>query len=126
MRTTALIICGLVLWAAVATAQPADSRLHDALQLTAAQEPAWAKYQSAVAADPARAARNRAAQQMMASLPTARRLALLRAMMRDDAAAFEQRAQAVEAFYATLSVKQQQTFDALTTPGSQPRPRSAP
>jgi hypothetical protein len=47
-------------------------------------------------------------------------------MMRDDAAAFEQRAQAVEAFYATLTVKQQQTFDNLTTPGSQARPRSAP
>jgi periplasmic protein CpxP/Spy len=126
MGKTVLLICGLLIWAGAAIAQPADSRLHDALQLTATQEADWAKYRAAIAADPARTARDRAAQQMMATLPTPRRLALLRAMMHDDAAAFEQRAQAVEAFYATLTVKQQQMFDVLTAPGSQARSRSAP
>jgi hypothetical protein len=126
MGKRSLLILGLVLWAGAAIAQPADTRLHDALHLTAAQEADWTKYKAAVAVDPARASRDRAAQEMMASLPTPRRLALLRAMMRDDAAAFEQRAQAVEAFYATLTVKQQQTFDQLTTPGNQARGRAAP
>jgi hypothetical protein len=126
MGRTALLICGLVLWAGAAFAQVADSRLHDALELTPAQAPDWAKYQAAVAVDPARAARARAAQQMMATLPTPRRVALMRAMLHDDAAAFEQRAEAVEAFYATLTAKQQQMFDVLTAPGNRTTQRSTP
>jgi hypothetical protein len=126
MGKTALLVCGLVLWAGAALAQVADARLHDALQLTAAQEPDWAKYKAAVAVDPARAGRARAAQQMLATLPTPRRVALMRAMLHDDATAFEQRAEAAEAFYATLTPKQQQMFDVLTAPGNRTTPRSTP
>ncbi|MEO8812442.1 MAG: Spy/CpxP family protein refolding chaperone [Caulobacteraceae bacterium] len=105
-----------MLIAGAAAAQPAPSRLHDALALTPAQEAGWAAYTSSAAADAGRADRVSEARSMLPTLPTPRRLALVRAMMAADMAAFDQNARAVVAFYRGLTPEQQRIFDARTAP----------
>ena len=124
MRIRFFLIFGLALLASAAGVQSAGaqspaSQLHDALHLTAAQEPAWRTYQATVAMSPEQMARDAQASAMLPRLPTPRRLALIRAQMRADLAAFEQNAAAVSAFYATLTPGQQQAFDRQTAPPAQ-------
>jgi hypothetical protein len=90
------------------------SQLHDALRLSAAQEPAWHAYTAALAPDPAMEARRRAASDMMAKLPTPRRVDLINAEMEQDLAAMHRQGDAVKAFYAQLTPQQQSTFDRIT------------
>ena len=110
--------------AGAAAAQPSPGRLHDALNLSAQQEPAWRAYQTAIAQDPQQRTREQQAQMLMPTLPTPRRLALIRAQMQSDLETFERDAQAVNAFYATLSPEQQHVFDRETVaPAQQPQGR---
>jgi hypothetical protein len=118
---------GLALLAGPALAQPysdgdappaapsaSASRLHDTLRLTPDEEGAWRAYQAGIAPDPQQAAASRQAQLLMPQLPTPRRLALLRAQMQADLAAFDRNAEAVKAFYAALTPDQQRIFDTET------------
>lgn len=95
------------------------TQLHDALHLTADQEAAWRAYTAAVAPDPSSQARHEAAEKMMATLPTPRRVALMDATMSQDIEAFRRQGQAVLAFYGRLRPDQQQIFDRQTAPQSQ-------
>lgn len=98
------------------TADP--SSLHDALHLTAVQEAAWRRYRLAVAPDPAAQARDRAARQMMANLPTPRRIDLINAEMEANIQTMRHQGEAVKVFYATLTPDQQRVFDNQTLPRS--------
>jgi hypothetical protein len=120
----AILILGLSLTSAAA-AQPIDSetapqlnRLHDQLRLSAAQEPAWSAYKRAIAPNAQVQARHRATDQMLPTLPTPRRIALIAATMAADEADFHKQGAAVTAFYNQLTAAQQRTFDAETVPAS--------
>ena len=58
---------------------------------------------------------------LMPTLPTPRRLALMRAQMQSDLIAFDHDVQAVNAFYDQLSPDQQRVFDTQTAPTAEPR-----
>ncbi len=94
-------------------------RLHDALNLSPAQEEGWRAYQNAIAQNPQQRARQQEAQMLMPTLPTPRRLALIRAQMQTDMEVFEQNARAVNAFYMSLSPEQQRIFDRETAAPAQ-------
>lgn len=124
MRRAALTTGALVLALSAATlgplagaarAQPgggADmARLRDALQLTPAQSQAWNGYMNAVASGTQSEARRRAAERLLPSLTTPRRLALISATLSADLADFQRQAAAVNAFYVKLTPAQQKTFD---------------
>jgi hypothetical protein len=98
-------------------------RLHDALNLNPPQEQAWQAYQAAIAQDPQQKARAQQAQMLMPTLSTPRRLALIRAQMQSDMEIFNQNANAVLNFYATLSPEQQRIFDRETAAPSSPQGR---
>jgi hypothetical protein len=95
------------------------TRLHDELRLSAAQEAAWRQYEAAISPNAQADARRRAAEQMMGSLPTPRRIALMEANMASDAADFRHEGAAVIAFYNQLTADQQKTFDRVTLPAQQ-------
>jgi protein CpxP len=97
-------------------------RLHDALNLSPAQEQAWQSYQAAISQNPQQRARQQEAQMLMPTLPTPRRLALIRAQMQNDMDVFEQNARAVNAFYMGLNPEQQRIFDRETA-APPPRPQ---
>jgi len=90
------------------------SRLHDALHLNSEQEPSWRRYTLSIRPDPQSEARHRSAQQLLATLPTPRRVELINAEVDEDAAAVHRQGVAVKAFYAGLSPDQQRTFDRQT------------
>jgi hypothetical protein len=120
LKLLSIVTLGLALAGSAAYAQPNTGRLHDALNLSPQQDQAWRAYQGAIAQDPQQRARGEQAQMLMPTLPTPRRLALIRAQMQSDMAVFEQNSQAVLAFYAALSPEQQRVFDRET---SQPAPQ---
>jgi hypothetical protein len=112
-------ICLSLLIAGAATAQgqsptAALVRLHDALHLSADQEPAWRDYTIAIAPTSAAQGRHRAADQLLPQLPTPRRIALIEATMDADRADFQREGQAVTQFYGRLTPDQQRTFDLET------------
>lgn len=118
-------VLGLLALATGVSAQPTDtSGLHDALHLTPAQEAAWRRYRLAVAPDPTAQARHEAAQSMMATLPTPRRIDLINAEMQADLDLMQKQGEAVKSFYATLTPEQRLTFDRQTTPTSDQGPPS--
>jgi hypothetical protein len=89
--------------------------LHDALRLSAGQEPAWRKFEAAASTDQAQEqAREQRAAQMMPTLTAPRRVDLSIALLRSELAALEARGAAVKVFYAVLSPAQQATFDQQT------------
>jgi hypothetical protein len=94
------------------------NRIHDSLNLSAAEEPAWRDYVAAVAANPEGAARRRATQQLLPKLPTPRRIALIDATMEQDVADLTQQGQAVVTFYNHLTPDQQAIFDRVTLPST--------
>lgn len=91
-------------------------RLHDDLRLTDSQESDWKAYAMAVAPNPEAEARHRATSELLPLVPTPRRIALIEAMMNQDALDFKRQAAAVNAFYATLTPDQQKAFDRDTLP----------
>ncbi len=100
-------------------------RLHDALHLTADQESGWRDYTASLAPDPQSEQRRQAADQLLPSLATPRRIALLHAMMQEDAADLDRKGAAVVGFYTRLTPDQQRLFDRQTLPANvaaDPRP----
>jgi hypothetical protein len=98
-------------------------RLHDELHLSAGQEDAWREYTRAIAPNPQTEARHRATTELLPSVPTPRRIALIEATMAQDDLDFRRQAAAVNAFYSRLTPSQQQVFDRDTLPsGSGQRP----
>ena len=120
MRWIVLGFCAALVAGGAAKAAEAVSaeliRLHDDLKLTEAQEPAWKQYATAIAPGPQAAARRRATQALLPTVPTPRRIALIEAAMAQDAADFRRRGAAVDAFYASLTPEQQRVFDQDTLP----------
>ena len=94
------------------------TQLHDALNLSSFQEPAWQAYMTAMTPDPQTQARHRATDQLLPSLPTPRRIALIQAAMAQDAVEMKRQGAAVLAFYSQLSPAQQRVFDTQTLPPS--------
>jgi Spy/CpxP family protein refolding chaperone len=88
-----------------------QARLHDALKLSAAQEPAWSAYQAAIKPAARDAQQDRAA---MASLPAPQRLEQRIAMAKRHTAGMESRLAALNTFYAVLTPEQKASFDAAT------------
>jgi len=122
MRWALLSLC-LCLAPAAAAAQPLDTtvtpqlnRLHQALKLSPAQESAWTAYTRAIAPSADVESRHRATDNMLPSLTTPRRIALIAATMQADEADFRKQGVAVTSFYAQLTPSQQKTFDDQTLP----------
>lgn len=114
-RSIPLLSAALILaLAAGASAQSRTSQLHDALKLAPAQEPAWRAFLMASAPSPQQQAQAQATARLAPTLPTPRRLALIRSQMQADLAAFDRTATAVSAFYTQLSPEQQAAFDRQT------------
>lgn len=100
---------------ALAQQPPAGlDQLHDALHLSAAQEPAWRAYTSALTSNEGAEARHHATQQLLPTLPTPRRIALIDATMEQDLVDLRRQGQAVDVFYNQLTPQQQQVFDRQT------------
>lgn len=91
-----------------------QAALHAALQLTAAQEPAWAAYQAAIKAAPMAARGDRAA---WATLPAPARMEKMIALAKQHTAAMELKLAALNTFYATLTPAQKKAFDENTRGG---------
>ncbi len=119
------LLLSAALATACATAADAQSQgpdlhgLHEALNLSAAQEEAWNRFQAASRPDPQDEARDRSAAQMMPTLHAPQRVDLSVAEMQADLATLERRGAALKAFYATLSPEQQAVFDRQTIPRAQ-------
>jgi hypothetical protein len=92
------------------------NRLHSALHLTPAQEPAWRTYTAAISASADGEDRRRAAEKMLPTLTTPRRVALMESMMAADEADLRRQGRAVTALYDVLNPAQRQTFDHETLP----------
>ena len=107
-----------------ASAQSRTSQLHDALKLAPAQEPAWRAFLAASAPTPQQQAQAQATARLAPTLPTPRRLALIRSQLQADLAAFDRTAQVVTGFYGQLSPDQQAAFDRQTR--GEPQGQAAP
>ncbi|RZJ15304.1 MAG: hypothetical protein EON50_02525 [Acidovorax sp.] len=83
--------------------------LKDQLKLTAAQEPAWATFSSAMQPGERGARLDR---KDMDKLTTPERIDRMRAVRAQHAAEADRRGEATKAFYATLTPEQQKAFDA--------------
>lgn len=110
---------GLVLLSATGAAaqqQPPIrlSQLHDALHLSADQEPAWRTYTAALAPNPQADARHNATRLMLPKLTSPRRIALINATMEQDLDDFRHQGDAVVTFYGRLTPDQQAIFDRQT------------
>ena len=91
-----------------------QANLHAALQLTPAQEPAWAAYQAAIKPAPMAAHGDRAA---MATMSAPARMEKMIAMAKQHTAAMESKLAALNTFYATLTPAQNKAFDEDTRGG---------
>jgi len=83
--------------------------LKDQLKLTAAQEPAWATFSTALQPGERTARLDR---KDLDKLTTPERIDRMRALRAQHAAEADRRGEATKAFYATLTPEQQKTFDA--------------
>ena len=111
----ALMISAPQSWAQSTGDSPINA-LHQALHLSAAQEPGWNAYRAqSSAANPAQD-RRRAAAQMFPNLTAPQRLDLVAAEMKQELVDLNRQAQVLRAFYATLSPEQKSIFDAQTLP----------
>jgi protein CpxP len=95
-------------WAERAAARQA--RLHDALKLSAAQEPAWAAYQATLKREP-RAGQGLRGDIKGKSMPAPERMERAIERAKQRTAAMEARLPALNALYAALSPEQQKVFD---------------
>ena len=91
-----------------------QAKLHDALKLTAAQEPAWTAYQAAIKPAAMDAHDDHAA---WAALPAPQRLEKMIAMAKQHTAAMESHLAALNTFYAVLTPEQKKVFDDNTKGG---------
>jgi hypothetical protein len=109
-----LVVIAALALSTSAWAQANLGRLHDSLHLSGQQDIAWQAYEASIRPDPQETARRQQAQMLMPTLPTPRRLALIRAEMQADQQSFDRNAQAVMAFYRLLTPDQQRIFDDQT------------
>ena len=93
--------------------------LRDALRLRPDQERAWQIFDESSRPDPQEEDRQRNAFERMGSLRAPQRFDLSLQMMRAELEATERRANALKAFYATLSPQQQAIFDREPLPPRQ-------
>ncbi|UCU99302.1 Spy/CpxP family protein refolding chaperone [Acidovorax radicis] len=82
------------------------------LKLTAAQEPAWTSFTTAMQPDERPARLDRLDRKEMDKLTTPERIDRMRALRAQHAAEADRRGEATKTFYATLTPEQQKTFDA--------------
>jgi periplasmic protein CpxP/Spy len=96
-----------------------QQRLHDTLQLTASQEPAWAAFAASMkpAGDAMRA--HHADRAAMLAMPAPQRMEKAIERSKQRTARMEQRLAALKSFYAVLSPAQQKAFDAQAMHGGQ-------
>jgi Spy/CpxP family protein refolding chaperone len=85
-----------------------QAKLHDALKLTSAQEPAWNSFINAVKPQPQADHQDRAA---WASLSAPARMEKMIALSKERTARMEQHLQALNTFYAVLTPEQKKVFD---------------
>jgi Spy/CpxP family protein refolding chaperone len=85
-----------------------QAKLHDALKLTSAQEPAWNTFVNAIKQQPRADHQDRAA---WASLSAPARLEKMIALSKERTARMEQQLQALNTFYAVLTPEQKKVFD---------------
>ncbi|GGZ04071.1 Spy/CpxP family protein refolding chaperone [Pseudoduganella plicata] len=88
-----------------------QQKLHDALKLTAAQEPAWNTY---IAAINPQTPVGRADRVGFKDLPAPERMEKMLELQKERLAKQESRLAALKTFYAVLTPEQQKTFDAAT------------
>jgi hypothetical protein len=86
-------------------------KLHDDLNLSATQEPAWRDYTLAIGPSQDTQARHRATAELVPLVPTPRRIALIEAAIAGDTEDFHRQGAAVVGFYNQLTPGQQRTFD---------------
>jgi len=88
-----------------------QQKLHDALKLTAAQEPAWATY---IAAMKPQTPVGRADRVSFKDLPAPERMEKALERQKEHLAKQESRLAALKTFYAVLTPEQQKAFDTAT------------
>ena len=88
-----------------------QQKLHDALKLTAAQEPAWNTY---IAAIKPQTPVGRADRVSFKELPAPERMEKMLELQKERLAKQESRLAALKTFYAVLTPEQQKAFDAAT------------
>ncbi len=93
-----------------AMAEKREAKLHDALQLTAAQEPAWTTYIAAMKPAGAMHGQHGA----MAALPAPARMEQAIERSKQRTVAMEARLGTLKTFYAVLTPAQQTVFDQQT------------
>jgi hypothetical protein len=113
---SAALFAGLLLAGAAQAQTPNLKALHDALHLSADQEPAWNDYKAAATPSTQAQQRRRSAAQLFPTLTAPRRIDLVEAEMQQDLADLHRQGEALKRFYAGLSPAQQRTFDAQTLP----------
>jgi protein CpxP len=94
-----------------------QAKLHDALQLTAAQEPAWAAYQSAIKPAAAMGMGEHGDRAAWTTLSAPARMEKMIGMAKQHTAAMESHLAALNTFYAVLTPAQKKAFDAATMHG---------
>jgi protein CpxP len=92
-----------------------QAKIHDALQLTAAQEPAWAAYQAAI--KPAAGMGDHGDRAAWTTLSAPARMEKMIGMAKQHTAAMESHLAALNTFYAVLTPAQKKAFDAATMHG---------
>ncbi|GAB3462287.1 hypothetical protein GCM10027321_23830 [Massilia terrae] len=90
-------------------------KLHDALQLSAAQEPAWTTFVGAM--HPAHPEAKRGEFRGLAQLPAPQRMQKMIELSKQRTARMESRLAALNTFYATLTPQQKKVFDEQTSRG---------
>jgi hypothetical protein len=115
--TVVALVASAFAGAAQAQSQPRAPdlhQLHDALNLSSAQAPAWDTFLAAMQPDANQEARDRSAGEMMPTLHAPQRVDLSIAAMQADLEDLQRRGAAIKAFYSTLSPAQQAVFDRQT------------
>ena len=120
LTTFSMAAAILLAFSGTAFAQAHDSgELHSALHLTPDQEPAWQAYQQALEPDVQAQSRRRAAEMLMPTLSTPRRIDLIEANLQADFDLMHRQGNATKHFYDALSPAQQRVFDIQTVPTPQ-------
>jgi periplasmic protein CpxP/Spy len=91
--------------------------LHDALKLTAAQEPAWKAFRDTITADRAAMMKNRPDPATMAGKPAPERMELMLERSKTHQTQMEKHLAELKTFYAQLTPEQKKTFDAHSMMG---------
>jgi Spy/CpxP family protein refolding chaperone len=96
-----------------------QAKLHDALQLTGAQQPAWAAYQAAIKPKPGMGMHGERA--AWAAMAAPARMEKMIAMSKQRTATMESHLGALNTFYSVLTPAQKKVFDEQTLGGGHGR-----